>query len=316
MALRQRPRQAIQSNVEKLHAEPAWERIQRKFFESGEAAPVLAGLTGLIDEMALRAYQVSLAPAFPDSIAILAVGGFGRRELFPYSDVDILILMDRESQTAGLKDTLSEFVRMLWDAGLRLSHSVRTIAECAELHEQNIELNISLLDRRLLGGSGELYGKLEAKLGQFFERHSRSLSQHLARLARARHRKYQDTFYHLEPDIKETPGGLRDLHLVGWLSKLRKSDPAASAHLAAPARFFSSLRCFLHYRAGRDQNLLSFEAQEDVALNSISPFHSPAEFMREYFRNARVIDSEARRTLDSTRSEEHTSELQSLRHLV
>ena len=290
--------------MEKLHSEAAWERIQRKFFESGEAAPVLAGLTGLIDEMALQAYQASLAPAFPDSIAMLAVGGFGRRELFPYSDVDILILIERESQAAALKDALSEFVRMLWDAGLRLSHSVRTIAECAELHEQNIELNISLLDRRLLGGSGELYGKLEAKLGQFFERHSRSLSQHLARLARARHRKYQDTFYHLEPDIKETPGGLRDLHLVGWLTKLRKSDPAASAHLAAPARFLDSLRCFLHYRAGRDQNLLSFEAQEDVTLHSISPFHSPAEFMREYFRNARVIDSEARRTLDSTEKSE------------
>jgi [protein-PII] uridylyltransferase len=289
--------------VEKLHSEPAWERIQRKFFETGEAAPVLEGLTGLIDQLALRAYRASLASAFPE-IAMLAVGGYGRQELFPYSDVDILILVDRESQTAGLKDALSEFVRLLWDAGLRLSHSVRTIAECAELHEQNIELNISLLDRRLLGGSSDLYSKLDAKLAPFFERHSRTLAQHLARLARARHRKYQETFYHLEPDIKETPGGLRDLHLVGWLSKLRKSDPAASAHLAAPARFLNSLRCFLHYRAGRDQNLLSFEAQEDVAQHSIWPIRSPAEFMREYFRNARVIDSEARRTLDSTEKSE------------
>jgi len=98
----------------------------------------------------------------------LAVGGFGRRELFPYSDVDILILMDRESQTVELKDALSEFVRQLWDAGLRLSHSVRTIAECTEVHEQNIELNISLLDRRPLSGSSELYGKLEVNLAAFF----------------------------------------------------------------------------------------------------------------------------------------------------
>jgi [protein-PII] uridylyltransferase len=299
-----RKARAIQSNVEKLHSAPAWEEIQRKFFETGDAAPVLAGINGLIDEMTLRAFQASLQPAFPDSIAMLAVGGFGRRELFPYSDVDILILMDRESQTADLKDALSEFVRLLWDAGLRLSHSVRTIAECTEVHEQNIELNISLLDRRLLGGSSELYAKLEAKLAPFFERHSRNLAQHLARLARARHRKYQDTFYHLEPDIKETPGGLRDLHLVAWLAKLRKSDPAPAAHLAAPARFLNSLRCFLHYRAGRDQNLLNFESQEDVALHSIRPIHSPAEFMREYFRNARIIDSEARRTLDSTEKSE------------
>ena len=298
------PSLKLQSNVEKLHSHPAWAALQREFFQSGDAAPVLAGLAALTDDLSLQACQASLAPAFPDSFAMLAVGGYGRRELFPYSDVDILILLDREPQAAGLKDAVAEFVRLLWDAGLRLSHSVRTIAECTELDEQNIELNISLLDRRLLGGSSELYAKLDAKLATFLERQSRPLAQHLARLARARHRKYQDTFYHLEPDIKETPGGLRDLHLVGWLAKLRKTDPAASAHLAPAARFLNSVRCFLHYRAGRDQNLLSFEAQEDIALHSITPVQSPAEFMRQYFQNVRIIDSEARRTLDSTEKSE------------
>src|SRR5262249_15420309 len=153
----------------------------------------------------------------PNGSAMLAVGGFGRRELFPYSDVDIVILVERESQTIALKHALAEFVRLLWDSGLRLSHSVRTVAECTELHEQNIELNVSLLDRRLLGGSAELYRKLESKLSAFLERQSRPLARHLCRLVRMRHGKYQDTFYHLEPDVKETPGGLRDLHLVGWL---------------------------------------------------------------------------------------------------
>ncbi len=290
--------------MEKLHSSPGWERIQREFFETGQAAPVMAGLTDLADQLAIQAYQAALATAFPDNLAMLAVGGFGRRGLFPYSDVDILILIERESQANSLKDALSAFVRQLWDTGLRLSHSVRTVAECTQIHEQNIELNISLLDRRLLDGSSELYAKLETKLPQFLERHSRSLAQHLSRLARARHRKYQDTFYHLEPDIKETPGGLRDLHLVGWLTKLRRADPAASAHLTAPGQFLNSLRCFLHYRAGREQNLLSFEAQEDIALHSIAPVHSPAEFMRDYFQNARIIDSEARRSLDSTEKSE------------
>jgi len=290
--------------VEKLYATPAWTELQQKFFESCDPAPVLAGLTALIDQRVLEAYQESLAPAFPDSLAILAVGGYGRCELFPYSDVDILILLERESQAAGLKDPLAEFVRLLWDRGLRLSHSVRTIEECAELHEQNIELNISLLDRRLLGGSSDLYAKLELKLAPFFERRSRTLAQHLARLARTRHHKYQETIYHLEPDIKETPGGLRDLHLVRWLGKLRNTDPARSASLAPAARFLYSLRCFLHYRAGRDQNLLSFDAQEDIATHSIPPFPSPSQFMREYFLNVRSIDSEARRTLDSTEKSE------------
>jgi [protein-PII] uridylyltransferase len=289
-------------NLEKLQATAAWERIQEAFFETGDPAPVLAGLTALIDQIAIDAFQATLGSAFPGSLAMLAVGGFGRCELFPYSDVDILILLERESQTAGLKDALSEYVKLLWDAGLRLSHSVHTIAECAQLNEQNIELSISLLDRRLLSGSSDLNTKLDAKLAPFFERNARSFSQHLARLSRARHRKYQDTFYHLEPDIKETPGGLRDLHLIAWLEKLRKPDPAVAAHLATPTRFIRWLRCFLHYRGGRDQNLLSFELQEDIAQHSQNK--SPAGFMREYFQSARVIAGEARRSLDAIEKSE------------
>jgi len=137
--------------VDKLHSNPRWQQLQQDFFASGDAAPVLAGLNALTEEIALDAYRASLAPILPDGVSILAVGGFGRRELFPYSDVDILILVERESQTIGLKEALAEFVRLSWDAGLRLSQSVRTITECTEVHEQNIELNISLLDRRLLG---------------------------------------------------------------------------------------------------------------------------------------------------------------------
>lgn len=292
--------------MEKLQATAAWDRIQQAFFETGDAAPVLAGLTGLIDQIAIEAFQTTLGSAFPGAQDMLAVGGFGRKELFPYSDVDILILLERESQTAGLKDALSEFVKLLWDGGLRLSHSVHTIAECTQLNEQNIELSISLLDRRLLSGPSDLSTKLDSKLGSFFERNALSLSQHLARLTRARHRKYQDTFYHLEPDIKETPGGLRDLHLIAWLEKLRKPDPALAAHLASPTRFIRWLRCFLHYRGGRDQNLLNFELQEDIAQHFQNPDKSPAGFMREYFQSARVIAGEARRSLDATEKSEST----------
>ena len=138
--------------VEKLHSSPAWDEIQRTFFATGDARPVLSDLSAIIEEIAARAYGSSLAPAKQVDLAMLAVGGFGRRELFPYSDVDILILVDRETDVAPIKEPLAEFVRLMWDAGLRLSHTVRTVAECAEIHEGNIELSISLLDRRLIGG--------------------------------------------------------------------------------------------------------------------------------------------------------------------
>jgi [protein-PII] uridylyltransferase len=284
--------------VEKLHSNPAWDELQRAFLASGEAAPVQAGLASLVDEMALEAYQATLAKVPSGGLTMLAVGGFGRRELFPYSDIDIMILAEREAQTASIKDALSEFVRLLWDSGLRLSHSVRTIAECAEIHEQNIELSISLLDRRLLSGAGEVYAKLETKFPAFLERQSRALTKHLCQLTRARHAKYQGTFYHPQPNNKETPGGLRDVHLISWLAKLRNADATPDGRLAEPARFLASLRCYLHYQAQRDQNLLSFEAQHELARQSFLPVQEPSAFMREYFKNARVIFNEARRAID------------------
>ncbi len=284
--------------MQKLHSRSEWQQIHRQFFSSGDAAPVLAGLSAIIEQMTIDAFQASLGTSRDSNVALLAVGGFGRRELFPFSDVDVLILIERESQAAGIKNALSEFVRLLWDAGLRLSHSVHTVGECAEIHEGNIELSISLLDRRLLAGSSELYGKLETKLPGFFERQTRELTRQLCQLARERHEKFQGTFYHLEPNVKETPGGLRDLHLIHWLGKLRKPDEEVAGRLVAPTRFVHSLRCFLHYQTRRDQNLLSFDAQEALATQPYLSFAEPSDLMREYFRNARIIYKEARRALD------------------
>jgi [protein-PII] uridylyltransferase len=288
----------IQSYMEKLHSQPVWRELQRQFFATGDAAGVLAGLSALIEGKAIEAFQASLASVPEPGVAMLAVGGFGRRELFPCSDVDVLIVIERESQAAAIKDAVADFVRLLWDSGLRLSHSVRTIAECAELHDGNIELTISLLDRRMLAGSYELFAKLESKLQAFFERQRRALIRQLCQLVRERHHKFQDTLYHLEPNVKETPGGLRDLHLVHWFGKLRRPDDEVNARLCAPTAFLHSLRCFLHYQARRDQNLLTFDAQEALVAQAYCEFREPAELMREYFRNARVIGTEALRALD------------------
>jgi len=148
-----------------------------------------------------------------------------------------------------------------------------------------------------LGGDRELFARLENKLPNIEERQSRALARHLRQLARTRHIKYQETFYHLEPDVKETPGGLRDLHLIHWLGKLRKTSADAAERLAGPTRFLHSVRCFLHYRAGRDQNLLSFDEQEEITRQLFGSAGGPPEFMREYFQNARVIYNEARRAL-------------------
>src|SRR4051812_4900849 len=299
--------------MEKLQTSPAWNRIREEFYAAGDAAAVQNQLTGVIDTLSIEAFDGTLRSVFPKGIAMLAVGGYGRRELFPYSDIDIMILLENESLTATIKDSLSEFMRQLWDAGLRLSHSVRTVNDCAEVHDHNPELNISLLDRRLLAGDPQVHAKLEARMPLFLTKQSHRLTKHLCQLTRARHGKHQDTLYHLEPDIKETPGGLRDLHFLHWISLLRP-ELRPEAPLTEPTAFLSSLRCFLHFQASGDRNVLNFEAQESVVKQPFSAAKTPTLWMREYFSHAAVVFREAQRTLDGAEKTD-TSLFSNLRNM-
>ncbi|MCX6637697.1 MAG: hypothetical protein NT090_21800, partial [Acidobacteria bacterium] len=256
-----------------------------------DAAPLLASRTLAVDRMVIRSHQEYLRPGFSDGLAVVAVGGFGRQELFPHSDVDVLVLFENEAAIAASKETMAAFLRALWDQRLRVSHSARTVAECCELHEGNIELSISLLDHRFLAGDRGLYEKLADRLPKFLHGQRQNLIRRLGRLTRARHARYQDTIYHLEPNIKETPGGLRDLHLAWWLAKLRQVQPEA---LEDSRRFLYSVRCFLHTQSGRDNNRLSFDAQEEIAGPG-----GAADWMREYLRHARQIHRSAMRSLET-----------------
>src|SRR6478609_9866865 len=130
----------------------------------------------LVQETASRYLQPKLG--FP--FALTAVGGYGRQELFPHSDVDFIVLAPDESATAALKEPLGEFLRELWDAGLRVSQSVRTVAECSRLNERNIELHISLLDARQVYGDSEIHAQLSKALAEFYRRHEHRLLQELA----------------------------------------------------------------------------------------------------------------------------------------
>src|SRR5207245_428147 len=170
--------------------------------------------TSAVDGVVLNAWEQHLATAAPTGAALIAVGGYGRRQLFPYSDVDVVLLLVSDTAAGGLKEPISRFLQQLWDAGLRVSHSVRTPAECAELHDRNIELNVSLLDARYLAGDRAVDGALLEKLPRFVHSQRDGLVRHLSQMTRERHARYNGTFYHLEPNIKEAPGGLRDLQLI------------------------------------------------------------------------------------------------------
>ena len=290
---------AIQSPIrglEKLRSGPVWQKCREAFFESGDPAPVLDSVTAETDALTLTAFRETLEPAFPTGLAAIAVGGFGRRELFPYSDVDIAFLVDDERQNARLKDPLAEFARLMWDAGLRLSHSVRTVAECAQVQERNIELHISLLDRRLLCGDTRVFDRLEEKLPRFLERQSELLARHLCRMTRERHQRFDNTPHHREPDIKEAPGGLRDLHFSAWLRQLHRGFGGRPEPSAA---FLGAARCYLHYQAQRDQNVLKAQAQEELAAQPFSRSASASAWTQEFYRHARLVYTEARRAMES-----------------
>ncbi|MDX2180794.1 MAG: HD domain-containing protein [Bryobacteraceae bacterium] len=244
-----------------------------------------------VEEAVVLAARAQLEPVFGDRLAVVAVGGFGRRELFPHSDIDLLLLTSMAEPGAAEGDAVAHFLRELYDRGLAPSHSVRSIADCTTLDGSNVELSISLLSHRFLAGSAALYAQLAAALPAFFRSQRRAITAKLLKLTAERHARFQDTIYHLEPDIKESPGGLRDLHLIEWLGALRGSPFQEQLdQLKAARKFLYELRSRLHLRARRDDNKLTFDAQDDL-------FERPAEEMREYFRHARAIDRETRQTV-------------------
>jgi len=186
-----------------------------------------------------------------------------------------------------------------------VSPSTRTLAECDRFDPDNVEFTLSLLDCRFLEGNQELFSRLHEKvLLKLVTRDSQALVQRLAEITRDRHAKYGETVFHLEPNIKDVPGGLRDYNVACWLALISSVDklqewPETKSLLPASARrqlepaleFLTAVRCFLHFRHGRDDNTLTWADQDDAATARIGTTDrlDPAEWMRLYFGHARAI---------------------------
>jgi len=255
-----------------------------------------------VDAQVLSAWQGRIAPAVPAGAALVAVGGYGRRQLFPYSDIDLLLLFASDRAALAHKEEIAAFLQQLWDGGLRVSQSVRTPAECSELHNGNIELSVSLLDQRYLAGDAAVYGALMEKLPRFVHGQRDALVRHLSHMTRERHTRFNGTFHHLEPNIKEAPGGLRDLQLVSWLAQIAGTTPRAFSppvhvpELDEARRFLFAVRAYLHEQAKRDSNVLTFDAQEWVAEQMAL---EETAVMRDYFRSARAVHRSALGVLET-----------------
>src|SRR5438270_1386373 len=280
-------------------------RIQQDFANTGDGIAAIAARTALVEQVLLRLWGevICSGGSDPKNFVLVALGGFGRRALFPHSDVDILFLHADRSTEEALRDPVRNFSQELWDLRMKLGPTTRTLAECDQFDPQNVEFTISLLDSRYLVGDRDLFDRLHEKiLPKFFVREGNYIIQQLAEVTRSRHAKYGNTVFHLEPNIKEAPGGLRDYNVACWMALLSALDnernwpvpesllPDSAQSKFAPAfEFLTSVRAFLHYRQGRDDNMLSWETQNEAATrqigaNDLHPLDEAA-WMRIYFRH-------------------------------
>ena len=281
------------------------EKIRARFEESHNGQAAVRERSDLVDKVTTQLGSVIEKAGGLRKVCVVALGGYGRQTLFPCSDVDLLFLSGSSPDEQAQKQ-IRKLCQDLWDLHLRVSPTTRTLDDCSKLHRDNVEFNISLLDCRYICGDKDLFEQLrEQIIPKMVARDATELMQRLADLTRARHKKYGQTIFHLEPNIKDSPGGMRDYQVAYWLtlvSELEKTGAWPTENVlpmtvrkdcSAALDFLSTVRCFLHYRQGRDLNGLSYELQSEAAAAGIGSAGiaptTPSEWMRTYFRHARSI---------------------------
>ncbi len=232
--------------------------------------------------------------------SLIAVGGYGRKELFPYSDIDILILLNDEINDDD-KQQLETFCTFLWDIGLKLGMSVRSMPECIQLAKDDQTIMTSLIEARYLAGNEALAAELKQLVyGQTLWDSADFFDAKLVEQTE-RYKKYNDSAYNLEPNIKESPGGLRDLQMIAWVFKyhykcttlheLKAYDfltPEEYDDFFTAKELLWKIRFILHLESGRGEDRLLFDYQRDLAIRFGFTEHKynqgVEQFMQQYFK--------------------------------
>jgi [protein-PII] uridylyltransferase len=238
------------------------------------AARLIRALARHVDGTLAELWQHS---AIPPAAALVAVGGYGRGELFPYSDVDVLVLLPDDEDEA-MRSAASRFVTACWDIGVEPGSSVRTVVECVAEAGRDVTVQTALLEARLVCGSRRLFGQLQRDCDAAMDLHAFMRAKTLE--MKQRHVKYEGTPYALEPNCKESPGGLRDLQVLIWVARAARlgrtwSELAASglitpfeaSQLVKHEGTLRLVRARLHMVAGRREDRLIFDLQTAVALS-------------------------------------------------
>ncbi|MFQ5644207.1 MAG: [protein-PII] uridylyltransferase [Thiogranum sp.] len=267
-------------------------------FDSGtDIEDLVRGRSWLVDQILIRCWKKLLGDF---NGALVAVGGYGRNELLPGSDVDIMLLL-AETETPATGEKLETFLLLLWDIGLEVGHSVRTLEECREQAEADITVATNLMEARLLSGPETLFRNMQTSVGP--DRVWPSQDFFAAKLAeqQKRYERFDDALYNLEPNVKEGPGGLRDAQMIGWVMKrhfgfssledlVREGSLTEGEYraLIGGQRFLWKVRFGLHTLTGRREERLLFDHQRTLArrFGYRDREHKLAVewFMRDYYR--------------------------------
>ena len=283
------------------------ELVRQTYERTGDGTAAIRRRSAVVDRILIEMWRRVFLGQPTQNMALLALGGYGRKDLFPYSDIDVLFAFaDEKTEVAG-KEAVRAIIQGMWDIGLRASPCSRTVKEAGRFDPDNLEFTLATLDRRFLAGHFPLYQQLhQTVLPGLVLSEWNTITQKLGEIARSRHAKFGNTIFHLEPNLKDCPGGLRDFSLAVWFALLfhlkeTKEWPRHRGGVFQSARgdaeaafdFLAAARCFLHFRHGRDDNSLDWQSQDEAAANSIGletrGTADPAYWMRTYYRHARVV---------------------------
>jgi [protein-PII] uridylyltransferase len=261
---------------------------------------------GLVDQLLLRAWTLHQPLLDPHiNLALAAVGGYGRGELYPHSDVDLLLLLERDTHDQA-RPFVEVFLRFLWDMGLEVGHSTRSLKECVAESRKDITVATNLMEARLLIGDPALFAGMQVRTGPAKLWPSPKFFAAKFAEQRARHARFDDTAYNLEPNIKEGPGGLRDIQMIAWVTQ--RQFGSAQLHdlvalefltekeyraLERGRRLLAQIRCGIHYLAERREDRLLFDHQRALATHmgfrDKAGIRAVELFMKRYYRSVKEL---------------------------
>lgn len=284
----------------------AREQIYRDFDEGIAVEKLIHDTSKLIDRVLEFCFLHFIGEHSKIDFCLVAVGGYGRSELLPGSDIDLMILLEKKA-TKPQQQQLSLFLTFLWDIGLEVGHSARTIRDCVRQGKTDVTVMTNMIESRLIYGNEKLYEKYQLAIAPNKIWSSRKFFEAKLEEQHNRHLRFNDTAYNLEPNIKEGPGGLRDIQIIGWVAKRHfgaSSFMELVEHgfltetefelLNSGQQHLWRIRFALHRLAGRREDRLLFDYQKKIAteFGFTSGEHNLAieQFMQQYYRTIMELE--------------------------